>query len=498
MKNKVVTVSAKAWVAGYYLGVCEATVTLAVNAVPTVQLECAPSELESYKPLVPHVYAPTISDFSDLYRDLAQKAEGMSEECEIYIETNGDDHDVLHLKRWILAGVGLSSITAVSAPHLVIVAQHPICKLTKVGAICETTKSNQSILINAAARSGTDVIKIMQAVYTCARDVIEYLPSPSQYAKMFRQNLGVGDFDPGKYLEYSGSNGIFLSNAASGLKERIAQAIGRMVFPSTEGSTWDTLVRLCGMLMLNITQNQKNNYTGDKLVIEPMQPWKKYSITLDEDWSFSTDVPGMNPFKIIGVMSRKLGPQIVECSLGLRRDLNAQDKAKLANPVSEVLYVPKMSDVSLSDGRIMMTSAPAVLEQACRINAPKGKFSSGFIDALKTYADGFDTALTKYCQAVYECTACSMVQGSARMALGFRDFSGQLILPGNTCRFRTKDAKGKRKPLYYGYIRQVVHHLSAKGGCETIVAMSYMRPDEGLTIKGKVVIPAGSPNAAYE
>ena len=494
MKTRVVTASVDASVAGQRLDVNGFTITLGVNAIPSIELQCAPSKAGNKTPLKPNVKRPRISDFSDLYRDLAVKAEGLNQTGQVSINLKDDlgNTDSVSLKGWILAGVGLSSVSASAAPYLSVILQHPICKLTKVGSIYETPKSMMDIKLNEATKDAGNFLEVIKATYKCVREDVEFWPSPNDYPPKFREQLGVGEFDPDKYLEFSGGNGIFLGGGDSGdAKQRLAQAIGRLALPGNGGSsTWDMIVGASGTLLLSVTQNESNNYTKDKLVIEPTQPWKTASISLYDEECFWTEIPGMDPFRITGVMCRKLGPYNNNINLGLLRNGNDNQK----DPVGEVLYVPPGVDTTKADGRIMKTSAPAVLDSAFRRDATYGAaISLGNVDMQKEAADNYNAVIEKYCKAVYEITAASMIHAKAQMAMWFTDMDGNLILPGNTCRFVSEG-----KDIYYGYARQIVHHMSTSGGCSTTVAMSYVRPEESFKIGGSVAIAAGSKNAAYE
>lgn len=493
MKTRVVTVSVTATAAGSDLAVNGATLSLGVNAIPSVELQCAPSKTGSRTPLRPNVKRPRISDFSDLYGTLASKAEGLNDTGDVTIEVKDDQGktDSVKLSGWILAGVGLSSVSASSAPYLSVVLQHPICKLTKVGSIYETPKSTIDKKLNEATSSASDFLGVVEAAYKCVRDEVEFWPSPNEYPPKFRQQLGVGEFDPKTYLEFRGGNGIFLGSG-SGAKERLAQAMGRFALPGSGGSsTWDMLVSASGQLLLSVTQDESNNFTTKKLNLEPTQPWKTASITLSDDRCFWTELPGMNPLRITGVMASKLGPYCDAVSLGMLRNGNPKEDDK-AVP-GEVLYVP-IENPTVADGRIMKTAAPAILDSAFRRDAPHGgTITTGTADMDKERKDGYNEALEKYCKAVYEITAGSMIHAKAQMALWFKDKDGRLILPGNTCRFTSEG-----KDIYYGYIREVVHHMSTSGGCSTTVSMSYVRPTPGFEVAGQTAIAAGSKNAAYE
>lgn len=494
MTTKVVTVSIQAHVDGNVLAVQGATITLGVNAIPRIELQCAPSNDASYVPLQPTVKKPTISDFADLYRELSVKAEGLNTtgNVSIMLEDNLGKSDFISLNEWILSGVGLSSVSATAAPYLSVVLQHPICKLTKVGSIYETQKSKIDKKLNEATKSANDFLEVITAVYKCIREGVDFWPAPNDLPKKFRDELGVGDYDPNKYLKFKGENGIFLGKAVKDGKERLAQAMGRLALPSSGGSsTWDMLVSASGTLLLSITQDRSCNYTKEHLVLEPTQPWKNSSMTLRDEDCFWTEIPGMDPFKIAGVMARKLGPYSDEVGLGLIRNGNPNQK----DPVEEVMYVPVPAEsITTADGRIMKTSAPAVLDSAFRRDAPYGSgISLGSIDLDKAREDGFNTAIEKYCKAVYEITAASMIHARAQMALWFTDADGNLLLPGNTCKFTSNG-----KEIYYGYVRQVIHHLSTGGGCATTLAMSYVRPEASFKVAGQVAIAAGSKNAVYE
>ena len=200
----------------------------------------------------------------------------------------------------------------------------------------------------------------------------------------------------------------------------------------------------------------------------------------------------MDPFRITGVMCHKLGPYNDNMSLGMIRNGNPNQE----DPVADVMYIPDGVDVTSASGRIMKTSAPAILDIAYRRDAPFGKsISLGAVLLKKAAADNYNKVVRKYCKAVYETTAASMVNAKAQMAMWFRDKDkeGKLILPGNTCKFISKG-----KDIYYGYARSVVHSMSTQGGCSTTVSMSYVRPTEDFMIGKKVAIEAGSKNAAYE
>jgi hypothetical protein len=191
------------------------------------------------------------------------------------------------------------------------------------------------------------------------------------------------------------------------------------------------------------------------------------------------------------VVCRKLGPYNDDINLGLIRNGTANQKDY---PGGFVMYVPTGVDTTKADGRIMMISAPSVLDAAFRRDATYGEaISLGNTDLQKEAADNYNYILKKYCKAVYEITAASMIHAKAQMAMWFTDMDGKLILPGNTCRFVSEG-----KDIYYGYIRNVVHSMSTSGGCSTTVAMSYVRPEASFKIGGQVAIAAGSKNAAYE
>jgi len=235
-----------------------------------------------------------------------------------------------------------------------------------------------------------------------------------------------------------------------------------------------------------------------QLVLEPSKPWKKATVHLKTNHCHSTDVPGADPFRIVGVMCRKLGPGNNLINLGLL------DNGNLffgnGEPVEEILYSPDGVTVDTSDGRIMKTACPMILDSAYRRNAPWGRGGIALMDekAKTALKEGYNTVMTKYAKALYENTVAAMVQVNARMALwprdqSYSDYEGAMILPGNTCAMEEPDGE----PLFYGYIRNVVHHLSVEGGCSTIVSMSHVRPDESYKVADKVAIAAGSPNAAY-
>lgn len=505
MGTSVVTASVKASVDGQELAVTGFVISLAINSIPTIELQCAPSKVEKGEnsPLKVNVKRPTISDFSELYSDLSNKADSLDKKCNVTITletgTGAKGKEELKLKGWILASVGMSSVSATSAPYMSVVLMHPICNLTKVGSIYETLKSTSSV--TEGTQNANNFIEIVEKVYENVRTGKDkFWKAPNKYPTIFREQLGVGDFKPSNHLVSKPENDcIFLAgkangmdadedNAAKAVKKCIAAAIGDLVLPMDGGSsTWDMITSMCGMLLLWVTQDDDNNFTTDKLVIGPAAPWKEQDIVLNEEKCFQTELQGMDPFRITGVMCRKMGPYNSDIGLGFMKNANPNKE----DPVAEILYVPDGVDTEKASGRIMKTSAPSILDAAYRKDAPHGKSISTGMAGVEN-ADSYNKYIEKYCKALYEITAASMVKSRALMAIGFKDGNGKLILPGRTCKFMSGG-----KEIYYGHIMAVTHSMTTSGGCSTAVSMAYVRPGKNYIIGGKDAIKSSSVNAAY-
>jgi len=492
--TKVATLSVEAIVDGINLGVQGATITLGINAIPTIELMCAPSKDGPSEPLKPKVFRPTIKDFSDIYDSLAKRSYGLGVKGDVDISVNyhTGESDSVKLERWILSGVGLSSVSATAAPHLSVVLQHPICNLTKTGSVYETAKADEFIDLNEFVAGSETFMDVVNHTYSFYRDYVEYLPSANKFPEMFTKNLGVGICNPFNYL-VDGMDCLFLSKGKSeDMSDRIAQAMARYVIPTSGGSsTWDMFVRMSGPLMYSIVQEEGTDYTGDMLLIEPTQPWKSPSIDINEEECFWTELPGVDPFRIIGVMASKLGPGTGPISQGQVKNGTVAPKDE---PTGEVMYAP-VDDLSEFDGRIIMTSAPPVLVSAFGRDAAYGEeITAGNTKGAAIIEDGYNDILEKYCKALYDISAGSMVQARLQMPLSFRTRTGgKMVLPGNRCRFRSEG-----KTIYGGYINKVVHTMWTSGECSTTVSMSHVSPPGGFFINRKLAIPEGTKNEAYE
>lgn len=494
MSAEVVRISVSASIDGRELQVEGATITLGVNAIPRIELQCVPTESEPSPKESSQVIRPTILEYAKLYREMSKDARGLSKRgnVSISIEETSGNNDNLKLNDWVFSGVGLSSISAIAAPHLAVILEHPICMLTKVGSLYSTPKSKADDKLNLATEDASDFLDVLVKAYACAKYEVEYYETENGLAEEMLKSLGTKPYAPEDYLVYKGGKGIFLGGDGEE-KKRIAQAIARTVFPTYGGaSTWDTIVGASGSLLLSVTQDNENNFTTGKLVLEPTRPWKAADLTIDDGDCSSTEIPGMDPFMLTGVMAQK---PYRSYDGGHDEGFTPKAGSEKSTRPQEVLYMP-VKDVGMLDGRIMKVNAPQIL---CSAFARDAAYSnSGFISDGKISIDAkdkdyVDKAVLNYCKAVYEISACSMVQGSAQLPLHFRDSKGELILPGRTCRFVSDG-----KDVYYGYVRQVVHAMSSKGGCSTTVLMSHVRPEADFKIGGKTAIKAGSDNAAYE
>ena len=489
LDNRVVRISVDAVIDGEKFDVTEANIVLGVNAIPRIELSCPPSEPGRSKPLKPVVERPTISDYSDLYRRLSKKAEGLSVTGYVKIDVMEEDGetDSITLRDWILSDVGMSRVSATAAPYLTMVLQHPICKLTKVGSIYEDPRSLLNRKITEKTAGCSKLLEIIEAVYDAIQPDALFYPSPNAYPPIYRHALVKKEHKPSTYLVDETS--IFLGKFGGMI--RLAQSTAKFVLPDMGGtSTWDLLLKMSGLVLVSITQDQSNNYTQDKLVIQPTQPWKAHTITLDQDWCASTDIFGSDPFKIAGVMARGLGPYNDPENQGIFINANAN---KVDKP-SITMYVPTpFVNPSLAGGRIVKTSTPTVLDMAFREDAPKGPILASATTKIYEQRKGsYTKALEAYCKAVYEITAASMSRATARMALYFHDASGNLIIPGSTCKFTSG-----LLDIYYGYIMNIVHHVSVDGGNSTTVNMAYVRPYPDYKVRDQTAIPIGSPNPTY-
>lgn len=521
MATKVVTVDIQAEIDGKPIHVHSAQLALGVNAIPRITLSVAPAKHFNASPLRPSVITPEISYFTEIFERLYNKANSLNSKGTVKIKVHqpgmGGDidrklrgagqatrsrklspgtktrEDSIVLKDWVLSGVGLSGLSPMSAPYLSVVLEHPICNLTKVGDIYETFRINSMLGLAMATSQGRSLLQIMNSVYDWVRNGDNLFYQASDVAKLFRKRLGANQFDPALYLEEKPAGPMFLESALRGISNvGLTTAIGRMALPTYENcpSIWDTLIRMCGALMLTIVQDQTNNFLGPKLVIEPLKPWKKCSIHLNEEECFGTLIPGQDPFKIVGAMVRKPNTWNGKISLGLSKT-GAGDQD---DDMSSILYVPDGVTPQLADGRIVKTSCPAILAQALMDDAAYGpRISNGLSALTSARMAGLQAPLRKFCQAVYETMVESMRIGRADMALAFRDRDGMLILPGNTCGMFSAD----KESIYYAYINEVVHYMSSDGECRTSLSMSRMRPNEILKVDGIPVIEDGNINAAY-
>ena len=493
----VAKVNISASVAGKILSVQGATIEVGLNSIPTVELHCAPSERPSYSNKVA-VIKPSISDFKALYDDLSEAANTLNETggvtIRVTVEGDRPRKETISLNGWILAGVGMSNVSATSAPHLSVVLQHPICQLTKVGSVYLTPKTDTNAKINQAIGNEDNFLQVIDNLYNLLKDPNLYLKPLNDKATAWVTALGNSKFKPSKYLAFNGS-GIFLAGGpGDSMKRRLAQAMARYALPyNKDMSTWDMIVQSSGELLLHIVQDEGHNYTKEQLLWEPARPWKKATLNLNEEDCFWTELPGPNPYRIAGVMTRGIGKAVDGINQGLASKKNGNIENPDTEPCGEVMYAPGSVDPETAPGRVMKVSCPYCLDAAFRMDAESRSpdIISARVDGKDPRALCFQDMLNKYCQQVYEMSEHSMVRAKAQMALFFKDSGGKnLLLPGNTCTFTTRDAG----ILYYGYITGVLHHISTEGGCGTTVSMNYVRPGPGLGD----LIAEDAPNLVYQ
>lgn len=496
MSVHVVTVEVEARVGDIDLPVEEVVVTNAVNAIPQVELRCSPTESDGRGI---NVKQPVVLEYMDLYEKLADAAPGLNTEGEVSITATDhldDSKDSITLEGWVLSGVGMSSVSTSGAPCLSVILQHPICRLTKTGGVYELPKTAYKFILATNGGLSDKYTEIVDKVYDTVAKA-DHWPTFSgkdnDMAAAFRKALAEQSSKPTTYLadETSVFLGPYLSDD---MKKRMRLAEAIFSLPRVgECSTWDKLMEASGRLLVSIVQDEDNNYTQSRLLLAPTSPWKDPTVSIDDTMCEAYELPGMDPFRICGVMVDKLDAAL-RLEMGLRKDYAAY----LSGNGSAVLYAPKGVTPSVSDGRIVNAGFPQLLLEAASVDSASGsgKLSETYSSGSKVYETAFNEQLLPYCRACYEMSCRSMVRTSVTSKLSFRDSEGRLILPGNSCTL-----KSNGDVLYYGYIQQVVHTMSTKGSCRTITSMSHVRrgPDYMIGPKdGKTVaIKGGSKSPIY-
>ena len=501
MKEHVITFQVDAYVAGTTLPVQDAVLTIAVNAIPQIELICAPTESKGKGV---NVMKPVVDDFVSLYDKLSNAAQGLDAEgfVEIIVFEDMKVVDRIRLSDWVLAGVGMSGVSTSNAPTLSVIMQHRICKLTKAGGIYEEPRDPMYDTIKAACKGKDKYTEISAAVYDAVAKG-DYFETVSKevagIAKKFRTALGEKQNQLPEYLEDQTS--VFLGPYLNdGFKDIMRQAEGYLAKPRFGSmSSWDCLLEVSGIMVTSVIQDENNNFTTDKLILAPTAPWKKSTITIDDDICESFELPGMDPFKMAGVLVDKFGLQGLHVNEGTFKGPGKINESQKGSTC--VMYSPA-NKVEDAEGRVVKVGIPQLLTMAANAD---GAFGSAVISEGTTkggeeaYAKDLEEALVAYCKGCYRAACRGMVRSGIVCRLGFRDKAGKLIVPGQGCAM-----KSNGNVIYYGYIQQVVHVLSTKGGNSTSITLSHVRKDESYKIGasggsgGYDAIPANARNSIYE
>jgi hypothetical protein len=481
-KEYVSNVTIRLTIDGRPYGVDTAKLRTAINSIPEITLSVWPLEAEGET----KVWAPSIIEYAQMYKELSDKAETLDTLCDIDIRVivpDLSDSQFIWLEGWILAGAGMSQVSSVSAPYLTVVIQHPICRLTKCGFIYETPNSEFYKTIAPDTSRFTAIADYVYDRYANAEasrflDTADYSESGSTAAE-YRKKLGEQKFKIGTYLNEK-TNTLFLQKYISSV-EALRRSVADLAKPSSGGiasSSWDMLLRAAGTLLMWVSQDKDNNYTKQKLVLEPVRPWLKPTMDFVEDECSWVELPGMDPFKLAGVQVDMSSQGEIPVTHGLMQSKDA----KARKQIRYAFYAAENPDTSV--GRIVRVSRPICLEGMNSYDAAYQSEKIGNTTKDEGRPDGRPEK--QYAYAVYYTLARSMVRTHAEFRLMF-ERNGALIVPGLNCTF-----KSKGEVVYYGNISEVVHELSTSGRCQTNIGFSYVRSEEdypGITI--------GTDNPAY-
>lgn len=440
---------------GQTLDVIEAKISLAINSIPTIILLCSPRTGGGSGV---NVMKSTPKELAVAYEKLDPT--GLEQEGNVSIEAipakqnnQAESPFSLTLKGWKLSGAGLSACSPNGIPLLSVCLQHPICELTTCGPIYGLPNCDIGTELDKETSKASGIIGVLQAVYSFCRNKALYQEITGNGASIleaYRDKLGDGSI-LGKYLKEEIGGSFLGMNPYS-----MSKAIGRFAIPrENSGSIFDCLLDLCGMLMINITQNSKCNFMNTQLIIEPIDPWKEASQTISTETTYEIEFPGVDPCPLAAVTARLYSENVQVISLGM--------VGTSVQTVQDSVHAYADQKKSNPNGKVLCISAPWLLTCASTRTSQNGEsiqtLQTELLDDVKS---NFNNPMKKYCKAVY---------GTSYRALTKARVSTELnknLFPGEVCRV---EAGG-----FIGRIYQVDHIISMRPGVksETVVYLSHV------------------------
>jgi hypothetical protein len=458
-----------------HLSVQSFELDLAINKIPVIQLNVLP--IERVEPGSGHYItasAPKIQDLTGLYSRLLRMtlSQDAKATIKIDIETFGEKGNTdeqsqsVTLKDWILTDVGLSTVTAISAPVLTVVFSHPAVMLDKTGFVYERISNSMLMSKIYKETGGSDLIEYMDALYPKFADgeEIVYCEIAShgdggpedEYRQKVQEIRGkLSEHTPGKYIEGNMGGMLFLENVDEELTDNIKEAIGPIVAPlGFSGSTWRRLVsQICPAVFTNIVPT----YDRPRLLMEPISPWQECSYKVNTPVANGIDMVSIDPSPIIGVASEKDYAEVLRVvNDHVRSQAEADDE-----DFSYAFYFPKRALQDNANGEILGVGRNGVVADILatdrnanaeeNIDAPIGE---NLQDAGNGIQDERTMTIDEaYVQAMFQLHYRKNCAASVTTIPILKDEGAKMIYPGRVMTVFDKTSGAK---LFYGFITTMI------------------------------------------
>ena len=478
---------------GAELAVHRFALTVALNSVPVITLECTPVAAQG---VGIHCHAPDFAEITSLFQTLLARVPKYDAHgtVDIDITVNGESNaQHVTLTDWVLTDVGLSTVTPIASPVLVVVLSHPVTMLDKTGTLYENPESPLAVESVFSSVDGEDTVSIMDSVYNGFANDLDYhlVANLAQggsdeqaiaIVKAFRNMLTT--YPPGKYMK--GTGGMFLAQQAPGLDKEIRATIAEMTGPRPFcDSTWGRLVSsICPSLMQQVTPT----YEEDKLMLEPSEPWVSPTLTVKSNLVTAVDVPPRDPNPIIGVAVHRADSIRDEAHMAAVRNGVLSDR-------SYAFYFPpkvKPGDLgrvlNIDDSPVIMT----ILGKAEGKNENHGAAAGNTMeDAYDPLSDDYYGKMTRaYAQAMFQSCYRKDCQARVLMTPVFTDANGTMLHPGRVIEVRDSESDAV---LLEGQLLQLSVTGSMDGQAETSMLLGYVRPHDSSVC----LVPDGTMNPCY-
>ena len=427
----------------------------------------------------------TKPDINDFYTDIKDEIEqALHDGKTCYLKIKKDDKAVFEIDGWPLVSVGMTAVGASTPSGLTIIAKHPVILLARIYVGSYGTTGPEL----SSGRGMLEPDKLLDAIVTALNlynDYLEARKNDTKSNEYFKNLVKLFSSNISKVTEFIESDVKKPIIGKAKLQAGLFNWIYKSLKAENHKDLWSWIIKIAAAYGCIVKPKLSNGKIEDKLVMEPVEPWKKGKYTINDSTISDFNIPSDNFKDVSGYCCTIDWGRIMACNTSLWEvsKLRALRRSNKVVVYPDIKEEPKTGDslVQVSLPEWVYSTVNSVKNSPSLYPDAKGKVKDAKSPGLKgsnassklhikSLLDEEDVS-----QYIQYCIQVNHRADKGIMIRGPIMFDDPDIAPGEVCYVTSQGGK-----VFASSIESVLHTLDAsKSTASTTIKGTAYRTSEG-------------------